>query len=64
MSLLAPLICLAVAGIFMLFRAVFSAPEGEEDQHGFHLISPEEYRATDLSSFETLSAAELTFFKR
>lgn len=37
--LLSLLLCLVVAGLFMTVRAAFCAPEGFEDETGFHLIS-------------------------
>lgn len=54
------LLCLVVVGLFMTVRAAFYAPEGFEDELGFHLASgsaperPAQVEAPSLGSREAL----------
>lgn len=53
---------LTVVGLFLLVRAAFSAPEGAEDEHGFHLASNE--RKSEEAVPVLVSATDLAFFRR
>ena len=64
MFFILPILLLGVTGLFLMVRAACSAPEGEEDSQGFHLISPRESESTGLTQANMLSASELVFFQR
>ena len=52
----------SILGLFMLVRAAFSAPEGEEDERGFRFSEPQQSgHAHQL--FREMTAAELAFFR-
>ena len=60
--LLYSLIGFGIVGLIMLVHASRSAPEGIEDEKGFHFVDPQ-HSAEPVRAPFSLSAGEVLFFK-
>ncbi len=61
--LLFTVVGLAVAGLSALIRASISAPEGLEDETGFHFLDADDTARFLAMHQPTLSAGDVLFFK-